>query len=201
MSEGTVFQSIENVLIRIEEIKRRFGVRGNSSSFNINSSFEQELERAKVQEAEVEVQGISDHKNTTTDDGALYKEIIETAAEKYRIPEPLIRAVIKQESNFNQGAVSNKGAMGLMQLMPATADLLGVDDPLNAEENILGGSKYLRELINLYKGNLNRALAAYNAGPGQVNEGIPNIQETKNFIKSVLRYYNSYSKFKNEEGL
>ena len=91
--------------------------------------------------------------------------------------------------------------MGLMQLMPETADSLGVADPFNAEENILGGTKYLRELINLYKGNLNRALAAYNAGPGQVNEGIPNIQETKNFIKSVLRYYDSYSKFKNEEGL
>lgn len=199
MSEGTVFHSIENVLTRIDEIKRRFGVGVNSSSFNVNSSFEEELERAEIQE--VEVEGISNQEKITTDAGALYKGIIEGASEKYRIPESLIRAVIKQESNYDQSAVSKKGAMGLMQLMPETADSLGVDDPFNAEENILGGTKYLRELINLYKGNLNRALAAYNAGPGQVNEGIPNISETRNFIKSVLRYYDSYSKFKNEEGL
>jgi soluble lytic murein transglycosylase-like protein len=82
--------------------------------------------------------------------------------------------------------------------MPRTADLLGVENPYDAEENILGGTRYLRELINLYEGNLNRALAAYNAGPERAKGGIPDIKETKNFIDSVLRNYNRFSQYREE---
>ncbi|MCK4923843.1 MAG: lytic transglycosylase domain-containing protein [Spirochaetes bacterium] len=129
-----------------------------------------------------------------------YDEIIEAAAEQYRIPSALIRAVIKQESNFNAEAVSHKGAMGLMQLMPGTADLLGVDNPFDPEENLFGGTQYLVDLLGRYGGNLNKALAAYNAGPNRVQDNIPNFQETRNFVDSVLYYYESFSKTTDEEG-
>jgi len=109
--------------------------------------------------------------------------------------------VIQQESDFKEDAVSKKGAQGLMQLMPGTAGLLGVEDPFDAEENIFGGTRYLRELIDLYGGNLNKALAAYNAGPNRVGDTIPRIPETVNYIRSVLDYYNQFSKSKESEGL
>ena len=87
-----------------------------------------------------------------------------------------------------------------MQLMPVTAEVLGVENPFDIEENIFGGTRYLRELINRYDGNLNRALAAYNAGPQRVKGVIPNISETVNFIDSVLRNYETFSKYEDNEG-
>jgi soluble lytic murein transglycosylase-like protein len=128
-----------------------------------------------------------------------FKKIIQAAAQRYELPEPLIRAVIQQESGFDGSAVSPKGAMGLMQLMPETAGLLGVNDPFDVEENVLGGTRYLRELINLYGGNLNKALAAYNAGPNRVTDEIPNIPETRDYVRSVLDYYESFSKSQEKE--
>ncbi len=128
-----------------------------------------------------------------------YDDIIKEASEKFGIPESLIQAIIKQESGFDNSAVSSKGAMGLMQLMPETADSLGVENPFNPVENILGGSRYLVDLLNQYNGNLNLALAAYNAGPNRVENRIPGISETKDFIDSVLRYYQKYQKFNKEE--
>jgi soluble lytic murein transglycosylase-like protein len=178
MSEETVFQNVERVLLRIEEIKRRFGVNRNPGQ----SDFQQVLEKQ-------EEKNIPENKVT-------YDDIIKAASDRYRIPEELIKAVIKQESNFKEDAVSNKGAVGMMQLMPQTSDLLGVEDPFDAEQNIFGGTKYLRQLIDLYSGNLNKALAAYNAGPNRVNNDIPNIPETLGFIESVLDNYNKFSKSK-----
>jgi len=201
MSDGSVFQSIESVLLRINEIKRKFGVKRAAYYPDMKSRFKQESNQ--IVEKNSEKQGVQvqkGYKEKASSAGIDYKDIIEAASKKYRVPEPLIKAVIKQESNFQSSAVSNKGAMGLMQLMPETASFLGVEDPFNEEENILGGTCYLRELINLYEGNLNRALAAYNAGPAKVKEEIPNISETKNFIESVLKYYDSFSKYEYEEG-
>jgi len=201
MSEGSVFESIGRVLLRIDEIKKRFGCEINPDH---GVSFEGSLEQVNarqsadlpVREAAIsEGNGVESQLKTQP---ALYNELIETASEKYRVPTSLIKAVIQQESNFDKNAVSRKGAIGLMQLMPGTADLLGVGDPYDAEENILGGTRYLRELINLYEGNLNRALAAYNAGPTRAKGGIPDIQETKNFIDSVLRNYNRFSQYREE---
>lgn len=115
-------------------------------------------------------------------------KIIQEKAEKYDISPDLIRSIIQVESNFNQNAVSHKGAKGLMQLMPSTAAELGVNNIFDAEENIEGGTKYLRQLLNMYGGDLKKSLAAYNAGMGNVQKynGIPPFNETNRYINLVL---------------
>ncbi|MFD1394393.1 transglycosylase SLT domain-containing protein [Kroppenstedtia eburnea] len=128
------------------------------------------------------------------------KEINE-AANRYGINPAIIAAIVKQESNFDPKAGSEKGAQGLMQLMPETAAELGVKDPLDPEQNIMGGTKYLASLLERYDGNLRLALAAYNSGPGKVDanlraggDGIPAIAETKNYVPSVLKHMEDYQK-------
>jgi soluble lytic murein transglycosylase-like protein len=118
-------------------------------------------------------------------------ELIETFSEKYNIDSDFIKAIIKQESGFNAKATSKKGAMGLMQLMPKTAESLGVIDAYNPSQNIEGGVKYLKQMLDKYNGNTILALAAYNAGPGAVDkyDGVPPYKETQNYVKAVLSNY------------
>jgi soluble lytic murein transglycosylase-like protein len=125
-----------------------------------------------------------------------YDDIIKKAAEKFKIDAALIKAIIKAESNFDHQAISRVGAQGLMQLMPATASSLQVEDAFHPENNIEGGVRYLRYLLNNYRGNLTLTLAAYNAGEGAVakyNRNVPPYRETQNYIKRVLNYYKSFS--------
>lgn len=123
-----------------------------------------------------------------------YGDIISRNCEKYSLEEGLVHAVIKAESNYNSSAVSKKGALGMMQLMPGTARLLNVDNPLDAEENIGGGSRYLRQMLDEFNGNLDFAIAAYNAGPNAVKRhgGIPPYEETRTYVKKVKQYLSTY---------
>lgn len=120
-----------------------------------------------------------------------YSSIVTRAATKYDLEPELIHAVIKTESNGNHMAVSKKGAMGLMQLMPSTANDMAVGDPFNAEENIEGGARYLRAMLERFNGDLTLALAAYNAGPKTVEKygNVPPIIETRQYVNKILSLY------------
>ena len=134
------------------------------------------------------------HKRSRSDHKRAYDRIIISKSNKYGLEPSLVRAVISAESNWDPRAVSKKGAIGLMQLMPSTAREMKID-PYSPEENIEGGTRYLRYLLDRFKGRLDIALAAYNAGPGTVERsgGIPSITETRKYVRKVLS--NSRSEF------
>lgn len=121
------------------------------------------------------------------------EELIKTVAERHNVDPALVRAVIRTESNGDPTAVSNKGAQGLMQLMPTTAAEMGVLNAFNPQENLEGGVRYLRQLLSRYGGDLDKALAAYNAGAGAVDRarGVPRYRETQEYVKKVTSSYYS----------
>jgi len=124
-----------------------------------------------------------------------YSGIIKQASKRFGIDAHFIRAIIKAESGFDHKATSSRGAQGLMQLMPRTADDMAVEDPFDPEENIFGGTRYFSLLLKRFKNDKTLALAAYNAGPEAVEsyKGVPPFPETKAFVKRVMDYYETYN--------
>lgn len=177
---------------------------GISSSSKRSSSTKKKSEKAQ-KNIDRATQSKEDHiakhgeKHSTSDlsraeKEAAFDDIIEEASASYDVPQSFIKAVIKVESNFNPYAISRAGAQGLMQLMPTVAKNLGVEDPFDPRENIFGGTKLLRTLIDQYEGDINLILAAYNAGGVAVNRygGIP-YSQTRHYVASVYRWYKTYS--------
>ncbi len=137
-----------------------------------------------------------DNMATYHDTGMIHSPVIKKAAMNYGLDPALVRAIIQAESGGNPHAVSSKGALGLMQLMPNTARELDVKNPLDPASNIRGGVKYLRSMIDRFGGDLLLALAAYNAGPGTIERynGLPPYPETVQYVKKVLIYWRNYKK-------
>lgn len=131
-----------------------------------------------------------------------FDHFLREACERYRIPLSFARAITAAESNFDPRAISRAGAMGLMQLMPATAVSMYVEDAFDPKENVFGGVRYLRVLTNLFDGDLVKVIAAYNAGPEAVRKagGVPNYPETQTYVKRVLQLYREYQEREAEGG-
>ncbi len=125
-----------------------------------------------------------------------YDQIITEAAERHGVSFSLLKAMIKIESDFNPRAISTAGAMGLMQIMPENIKRLKIKDPFDPRENIMGGTRYLKQMIDRFKGKLPLALAAYNAGPNTVEryQRIPPFTETENYVEAVMKYYSIFKK-------
>ncbi len=123
-----------------------------------------------------------------------FDHYIAEASKKHGVSFPLVKAIIKAESDFNPKAISRKGALGLMQIMPENLETLQISDPFDPWENIMGGTRYLRMMLNRFNGKLPLSLAAYNAGPTAVDryQSIPPFKETENYIEKVMMYYYSY---------
>ena len=134
------------------------------------------------------------HRRWATSNSSSYDQHINRSGRRYNVDPYLIKAVIKTESDFDRYALSKKGAQGLMQLMPATARELHVINPFNPYENIDGGTRYLRDMLKLFNGNVELSLAAYNAGPTRVKrlQRIPSNTETVRYVKKVLAHYKGY---------
>ncbi|KON78134.1 MULTISPECIES: lytic transglycosylase domain-containing protein [Leptospira] len=179
--------NVQLVLSRIHEIENRFVKETQSKKQTFDSILKAEQEKS-ISDLEKEKSFSKDLKNI---EPSLAK-IIRQESEKNNLDPRLVQSVIKAESDFKTDAVSPKGAIGLMQLMPSTANLLGVEDPFDPAENVAGGTKFLSDLLNKYK-NLDHALAAYNAGPNAVDRyaGIPPYKETRNYVEKVKKFYSS----------
>ncbi len=148
------------------------------------------IELDEPQNVALHARGLKTYKSMAENFPTKYDDIIDEASQLYDVPKDLIKAVIKQESNYNSEAISRRGAVGLMQLMPSTADSMGVavESLTDARTNIFAGTKYLSEMLSIYNGRTDLALSAYNAGPGAVKDRVPNIAETKDYVTRILGY-------------
>jgi soluble lytic murein transglycosylase-like protein len=182
--------SIHKVLSRIGEIERRCGREFQPVPAETQKSrFVELLDSARGKRRS----GMAEKRSRAQLSLDELRKTISRASEEYNIDEELIRAVIQVESGWKADAVSSKGARGLMQLMPRTAAMLGVEDSFDPDQNIEGGVKYLAQLTDKYAGDVEMALAAYNAGPSRVDEagGVP-FPETARYVNNVMALYHRY---------
>jgi soluble lytic murein transglycosylase-like protein len=173
---------------------------GRAVEFMLKSFAENSREPIAVPSAEAAEPSPARAVSTVAPDPPLEKgrtwldDVVTRASRRYGVEVGLIKAVIKAESNFNPKAVSPVGAQGLMQLMPATARGLGVTDSFDPEQNVMAGTKFLKDLLARYNGNVDKALAAYNWGPGNVDRK-PHLlpRETREYLVKVKEYYNQFA--------
>ncbi|GHS93989.1 lytic transglycosylase [Synergistales bacterium] len=178
--------SINKVIDRMEELARKCNpeLSGSNSSGALKERFVDVLDEKQNRKA---ARGRTNAQSSIEE----MRQIASRYADEYNIDEELVRALIQVESGWKPDAVSTKGARGLMQLMPRTASTLGVEDSFDPEENIEGGVKYLSQLTDKYKGDIEKALAAYNAGPTRIDSGaMP--KETSRYVKNVMSLYHRY---------
>lgn len=207
-SEGVEFRTFQDVMNSSLDVHTRFDVNKNENISNFGELTSKQVDAKKydaneIQEAILPIENFFMEapeeslpitpvitKNDYTNKNQI-KEMISKIAKKHGIDEKLVNAVIKQESGYNPKAKSSAGALGLMQLMPSTAKLMGVSDPYNPVQNVEGGVKYLKNMIERYNGNIILGLAAYNAGPGNVDkyDGVPPFKETQNYVKNIMANY------------
>jgi len=181
-----------NVMARITELKNRFGLNGKkgieiSEAKSVSGETFRQMTDNTIKTMNGELNIDADAELTEND----INRIADYYSSKKNIPSSLVRSIIKAESDYNVNALSPKGAMGLMQLMPETAMGLGIENPFNPEQNIKGGVTLLKGLLDDYRGDYKLALAAYNAGKGNVDRagGVPDFRETKDYVKKVIDFY------------
>ncbi len=186
-----MIEEMYNAMTRINELKNRFGLNKTDMQIKpqgqVNATFSEMEDRAirlLPNEEERLLGGTVVSRNDIDN-------LINYYSNKRNIPPSLVRSMINAESNFNPDATSPKGAMGLMQLMPSTVMDLGVQNPYDPEDNIRGGTALLKNLLDSYQGDYKLALAAYNAGKGNVDKagGVPDIKETKDYVRKVIDLY------------
>jgi soluble lytic murein transglycosylase-like protein len=182
---------INTVVQRIHSIEQRFGINNTTTAATAKTDFPAELQ-AQMQPS-VENGPVGNRKKTAaaTQAPGDVGGFITKAAQKYGVDPKLVSAVAEAESGYRPDAVSSTGAVGVMQLMPDTAAALGVTNAYDPQQNIEGGTKYLKEMLNDFGGDVRKAVAAYNAGPQAVKKynGVPPYAETQNYVDKVLDLY------------
>ena len=191
----SAISGLEITLHRMSEIERSFQSLMSRSGMSLQTP-EAQQDFQKILDKTVQLEK-ANKAPTSTNANASRAEIdslIEEYSAKNGLDADFVKAVVRQESGFNPKATSKCGAMGLMQLMPATAQGLGVTNAYDAEQNIAGGTKYLKGLMDRFDNNKELALAAYNAGPNAVKKygGVPPYKETQNYVKNIMKTYDNY---------
>lgn len=179
---------IQNVMQRMQAIEERFGIKTTATKTDFQNTLQSEMKaKDTLPPADAARRSTGMTALPTGDIGRL----ISTAADKYGVDPKLVAAVAQTESNCRPDAVSEAGAVGIMQLMPDTAAALGVENAYDPQQNIDGGAKYIKEMLDAFGGDVRQAVAAYNAGPQAVKKynGVPPYAETQNYVNKVMDIY------------
>jgi soluble lytic murein transglycosylase-like protein len=190
---------VQAAVARVAELQQMIAQAQGRTTSNGGASFSDALASATAPASvasAVASPGAGSNVTAATGGGSTtqYDALVTAAAQKYGIDPAILHGLIQQESGFNPSSTSSAGALGLTQLMPGTASSLGVTNPLDPAQSIDGGAHYLREQLDTFGGDVTKALAAYNAGPGAVQRygGVPPYAETQNYVQKVLGYANAY---------